>query len=157
MKNPSRTITNSVKLGKTMEKKQNLLHSRVEQVVRFSKMMTCGDDNLCKMVMILFLWILIHKNKCRSKTRQNWPLGCFAEKLLKNQSSKIYRHSQVSLDRCLSTRPGRQAIQSNCFITISIHYHIPRGGGKGRGVATERCGRGSQVWILSQIPTVNRT
>ncbi len=89
------------------------------------KMMTCGDDSLRNMVMFPFLWILIHKSKWWSKTRPNLVASQNSYWRIKAQN----RHSQVSLDRCLSTRSGRQAIRSNSFITISIHYHIPRGGG----------------------------
>ncbi len=71
------------------------------------------------------------------QSRQNRPLRCFAEQsFLKNKSSKHVSFG-VSLDPPPPTRPGRQAIRrSNCFITIPIPYHFPRGW----GVATERGG-----------------
>ncbi len=60
------------------------------------------------------------------------------------ESEAQNRHSWVSLDRSPPTWPGRLAIWSDLFVTISVPYHIPRGGGgglpqkRGRGVSGPR-------------------
>ena len=72
-----------------------------------------------------------------SKFRQDRPLGCFLEQLLKNQSSK-HRRSRVSPDRPSPMWPGRQAMWSDCLNTISIPYHVPQ---EGRGFHRKgKCG-----------------
>jgi hypothetical protein len=49
------------------------------------------------------------------------------------ESKLTNKLSKVSFDRPPPTRPGRQAIWSNCIITVSLPYNVPWGGGGPKG------------------------
>ncbi len=56
------------------------------------------------------------------QSKQNRPLGCFGEQLLKNQSSK-HESLQALLDRPALTRPGRLMVkQAKLLFMHSIEY-----------------------------------
>jgi hypothetical protein len=84
-------------------------------------------------------WAIIHKRECPSKSRQNRPIGCLSQELLKNKCSKHRRIAWPSFRPHGQVDSG-QIVWSSC---ISIPYHSPLGGG-----ATEIWGGGvSQVWM----------
>jgi hypothetical protein len=99
-----------------------------------------GWQMVMKMVIIPCLLALFHKSECKSKSRQNRPLVCF--RTVTEESKLKNRRSWVLLDRPLPTWPGRQAVQSDCLITIFIPLSCPEGGG---GLPQKRELGGSQV------------
>ncbi len=100
-----------------------------------------------KMVMIPCPWALTHKPM--PIQIQAKPTAQLLLRTVTEDPKAQNRRSCAYLDRSPLTWPGRQ--WPDCLITISIPYHIPKG--VGRGLLQKR-GVGSQVWMISQIPTV---
>ncbi len=93
------------------------------------ELLKIGSSTKARIFPLLFLlqeYFAVYKIKCQSKSRQNQRLLL---KTVTEESKLTNRHSLVPLDRTLPTRPGRQAIRSDCLITISIPYHVAKGGG----------------------------
>ncbi len=135
-----RSLRNSMKLSKTMAKKQNKLLSlwcwtSGEIPWRWWQMVTIGDENGDDFVSMSTYW-----KKRMPIQIQAEPTTQLLLRTVTEESKLTNRSSWVSPDCHLPTRPDRQTIWWDCQINISISNHVPRGWGE--GVATEGGGGG---------------
>ncbi len=131
-KNPGRKLAkNPAKLDETMalwSSKTTYFHSRVETSGEITqRWWTVGDDRCRKGGRVRVHEHLFTKQmpiQIQAKQTPRLLLRTITETLkLKN------RRSCVPPDHLLYTRPGKQAISSDCLITISIPYLVRGGGG----------------------------